>query len=231
LVATAATTGSAAVLYEWERDGSEGLKLKALVVLLFAIGCDRDGPEAAPGGAARDHADRTPVAAQATSAIPRNVLRRANACPFECCVYGEWTADTVIPMYAAPQTRGTPAFTFAKGTRIRADSGVVFVTSVAYAVVDDTVFGAGNQPWLLPNDTVYLLDPVGEGHWTGWRRGEILEDVPPFFEDIPEPKKGRLFGKPGREWWVHATAGGQRGWFPADSVRVRGADACGGPIE
>lgn len=164
--------------------------------------------------------------------LPPDLLARKNACPFECCVYGTWVADTSIPMYPTPRATGAPAFQLSKGTRMQADSGVVYVTSIAFAVVDDTVFRyADRRPWLLPGDTLVLLEPIGEGYWTMWRRGEVLNEVPPFFENIPEPKRGHLAGRPGREWWVHATAHGRRGWFPADSVRVRGADACGGPID
>ena len=63
--------------------------------------------------------------------LPAEILVRGNACPFECCVYGAWVADTVIPMYAAPRGTGTPAFTVAKGTTLEADTGVVFVTQIA----------------------------------------------------------------------------------------------------
>jgi hypothetical protein len=164
--------------------------------------------------------------------LPPNVLVRGNACPFECCVYGEWRADTLIPMHAAPRSRAAAVFSIPKGKRMKADSGVVFVTGIAFAVVDDTVFRyADNRAWLFPGDTLVLLDPIGEGYWTMWRRGVVLHEVPPFFESIPEPRRGRLIGKPRREWSVHASVDGQSGWFHADKVRVSGADACGGPIE
>jgi hypothetical protein len=164
--------------------------------------------------------------------LPPEVLVRGNACPFECCVYGEWRADTVIAMHAAPRATGTPVFSVPKGTRIKADSGVVFVTSLAFAVVADTVFRySDKKAWLLPGDTLVLLDPIGEGYWTMWRRGEVLNEVPPFFESVPEPKRGHLVGRPQREWWVHAAVGNRSGWFHADRVRVSGADSCAGPIE
>jgi hypothetical protein len=135
-------------------------------------------------------------------------------------------------MHAAPRSAGLPAFTVAQGTRMTADSGVVFVTGIAFAVVDDTVLRYADQkPWLLPGDTLVLLEPIGEGYWTMWRRGEVLNEVPPFFESIPEPKRGHLVGMPRREWWVHASIGGRSGWFRADRVKVSGADRCAGPIE
>ena len=160
--------------------------------------------------------------------LPPGTLRRSNGCPFECCVYREWTAATDIPLRAAPNDSSTITARLRAGEQMNADSGIVFVTGLAIAIVDDTVFrGAERRPWLLPNDTLVLLDPIGEGHWNAWRRGEVLEDVPPFFEGILEPRRGRLIGDPTREWWAFATAGNRRGWFRPDQFRVSGADACG----
>jgi hypothetical protein len=115
-----------------------------------------------------------------------------------------------------------------KGTAFRADSGAVFVTAIALAVVDDTVADSPDR-LLLPGDTLVLLDPIGEGYWTAWRRGEILESVPPFFESWWRPKQsGRLIGHPEREWWARTSINGRTGWFRPDVYRVRGADACAG---
>ncbi len=180
---------------------------------------------------ASQHPDSAALA-RIRAQLPEDVRIRRNACPFECCVYGNWLADGDIPMHNSPRPTGPPVFTLRKGDKLRADSGVVYVTSIAIAIVDDTVRRyEDQQPWLLPNDTLVLLEPVGEGYWTMWRRGEILNDVPPFFDSIPEPKRGRLIGRPARQWWVHATINGRKGWFNADSARVLGADACGGPVE
>jgi hypothetical protein len=159
--------------------------------------------------------------------LPDTVLARANACPFECCVYGDWVAGTTIPMHAAPRATGAAAFTLAAGDSMRADSGVVYVTSVALVVVEDTVSYGPDHARLAPGDTLVLLDPIGEGYWTAWRRGEILQEVPPFFESwMPEGARGKMIGTPAREWWVRATADGRTGWFTPDRYRVTGADAC-----
>ncbi len=220
-------------------------KRMGLIVLAAAVGCAQDAePEPNPlppaatttrPGASTDTAPSHPDSAalfRVRQQVPARVLVRANACPFECCVYGEWRADTTIAMHAVPRAAGTPTFSIRKNQRMQADSGVVYVTSIAIAVVDDTVFRYADQkPWLLPDDTLVLLEPIGEGYWTMWRRGEVLNEVPPFFESIPEPKRGRLIGTPKREWWVHASADGRQGWFNADSAKVSGSDACGGPIE
>ena len=206
------------------------------VLVAVAAACARDTERAgqqAPPDTVATSPDTLPVHPDSAalqrfrSQLPPDVLVRANACPFECCVYGQWVADTIIPMHDAPRSAATPAFSIAKGTALQADSGVVFVTGIALAIVDDTV-SDGPNPVLLPGDTLVLLDPIGEGYWKAWRRGQLLESVPPFFESWWHPKQsGRLIGEPAREWWVHALVNGRSGWFRADLFRVRGADACG----
>jgi hypothetical protein len=214
-----------------------------MIALLFSTACgerQRTPEEQQLLAAESTLVDTTPMPQHADSAalarvrgqLPADVLVRRNACPFECCVYGNWLARSDIPFYPTPRPTGPAVFTLSKGEKLRADSGIVYITSIALAVVDDTVVRYRDQtPWLLPGDTLVLLEPIGEGYWTMWRRGEILNDVPPFFESIPEPRRGRLIGTPRREWWVHATINGRRGWFNADSAEVLGADACGGPVE
>jgi hypothetical protein len=199
------------------------------------LGCGGGAPEgetgaadtaSAPVEALPAHPDSAAIA-RFRSMLPDSVLARANACPFECCVYGDWVAGTTIPMHAAARATGHPAFTLAAGDSMKADSGVVYVTSIALVVVDDTVAYGPERARLMPGDTLVLLDPIGEGYWTAWRRGEILKEVPPFFESwSPEGPRGRLIGTPGREWWVRATARGRTGWFMPDRYRVTGADAC-----
>ncbi len=99
--------------------------------------------------------------------VPDTVLERRNACPFECCTYGSWVADTVIPMYSAPRSQGLPAFTLARGDSMQTEYGAVYVTSIGLVVVEDTlVLGADDATKLLPGDTLVLLDPIGEGYWT-----------------------------------------------------------------
>jgi hypothetical protein len=160
--------------------------------------------------------------------VPDSVLERRNACPFECCVYGSWVADTTIPMYSAPRSQGRPAFTLARGDSMKTEYGAVYVTSIGLIVVEDSlVLGPDDGTKLLPGDTLVLLDPIGEGYWTAWRRGEIIEQVPPFFESWWRPRQqGRMIGRPAREWWVRATSKGRTGWFTPDIFRVRGADSC-----
>ncbi|HEY0673802.1 MAG TPA: hypothetical protein VGD27_16100 [Longimicrobiales bacterium] len=209
-----------------------------VIVLLALTACGEQDPavrpKEAPGqgpAVAATHPDSAAIG-RLKAQLPAELLARGNACPFECCVYGDWLADSDIPLHDLPRATGTPSFMLQKGQKMRADSGVVYITSLAFAVVDDTVVRyADRRSWLLPGDTLVLLEPIGEGYWTMWRRGEVLQEVPPFFDSSSEPKRGRLIGTPRHEWWVHASAPGRSGWFNADSAEILGADACGGPVE
>jgi hypothetical protein len=115
-----------------------------------------------------------------------------------------------------------------------ADSGFVQVTGISLVEVTDSVptDPPGGSPF-LPGDTLVVLDYVGEGFWNVWD-GERVRQVSGFWGAEVSPTRGALIGgeRYAREWWVHATTRtGEKGWFNADSVpRLRGVDACGGPI-
>src|SRR5690606_38776216 len=47
-------------------------------------------PRTEPDSAAADPVERW------AARLPEGALRRHGACPFECCVYGSWTADSRI---------------------------------------------------------------------------------------------------------------------------------------
>ena len=154
-------------------------------------------------------------------------LRRRYACPFECCIYGEWKAESVVPVHAQARSGDVASFSIPAHERFTADSGFVFITGVAIMVLADTVrHGYENPVWLLPNDTLVLLEYLGEGFYNVLRGHEVIEQVPAFYVE-PEG----MVGDYQREWWVHATYQGRSGWIAMDSIKVAGADACGGPID
>lgn len=166
--------------------------------------------------------------AQWRERIPHSFLIRRGACPFECCVYREWTPGVEIQLVSGPRRTADPTSSVSAGEPFTADSGRVYITGLAVAAVHDTTDVYPDQT-LVPGDTVVLLDHVGEGHYNVWRGGEVLQ-VESFWEDWRTPTTGELLGEYASEWWVHATtSAGERGWFRADrpELEIRGADACG----
>lgn len=156
-------------------------------------------------------------------AVPDSVLVRGGACPFECCVYGEWRAETAIPLAVEPRTGADSVGSIAVGETFPADTGFVRITGPAIIAVTDTV--RVRDTTLLPGDTVVVLDYVGEGYWNLLHRGRVLEEVEGFWGAEHDDPRGAYYGDYRKEWWVHARGG----WFRADSTfRFSGADACGG---
>lgn len=162
------------------------------------------------------------------SRLPDGALMRGGACPFECCVYGEWEAESQIALVSEPREGASPAGELAPGTSFQADSGFVRVTQVSLVAVTDTVTPMPDRQ-LQPGDTLVLLDYVGEGYHNAWLDGEFVE-VADFWSSATGQPRGEVIGEHQSEWWVHATTGdGTGGWFRADvpGVELGGVDACG----
>lgn len=207
--------------------------LAALALPLLACGRTADrqaATERAADTAATAPGPSTPAPGTGGSAggIPAEVLVRRNACPFECCVYRDWTAETAIPVVSTPRSAAAPAFTIPKGQTFRADSGNLYVTGIARIAVTDTVPLGQGRPPLLPGDTIVLLDHVGEGYWNVFHRGAVLREVPGFWDSEAPNTSGIRLGRYAKQWWVHVTAPDRRqGWFRADTTyRFKGADRC-----
>ena len=216
------------------------LRTTSLSLLLLGA-CGRETP---PGGERQAGEDTLAVhdttstsvvdiAWRHFSQVPDSALLRRGACPFECCVYGDWRATTDIPVQERPARDASRAFTLARGARFKADSGHVKVTGAGIVVVYDTVPAAGGNPQFLPGDTLVVLDYVGEGHWHAWLRARIIGPIGGFWGAEVDSPRGAYYGDYRKEWWVHATdPQGRSGWFRADSTyRFSGADACAGPVE
>ena len=162
-----------------------------------------------------------------TARLPEGALRRDGACPFECCLYGGWTAGSGIPLLENPEADAAETGELVPGQTFSADSGFVQVTGVALVAVTDTVTPMPDRS-LAPGDTLVLLDYVGEGFHTAWLDGDLVE-VSDFWSSATDRPRGEVIGEHASEWWVHATTDGASGWFRADAegVQLSGADACG----
>lgn len=162
-----------------------------------------------------------------TARLPEGALRRDRACPFECCVYRRWTADSRITLLDRPDADASSTGELVTGTSFDADSGFVRITGVALVAVTDTVTPMVDRS-LARGDTLVLLDYVGEGFHNVWLEGEVTE-VADFWSSATGNPRGEVIGEPASEWWVHATGPSGSGWFRADApgVQLSGVDACG----
>jgi hypothetical protein len=221
----------------------------AIVSVALAGGCageGGDGGDPEPGDTAAstgsgdtiatdspDVAGQTPaqsgpaaIAARWAARLPEDVRVRRGACPFECCIYRDWTSRAAYDVFAQERGEGAPAFSIPAGTTFHADSGNVHITGVSLVAVADSVsdgdywaFGAG--------DTLVVLDYIGEGHYNVWHDGEV-RDVAGFWGAEQTPAVAEQLGSYESQWWVHITlADGRTGWIRNDPPReIDGADRC-----
>jgi hypothetical protein len=209
-------------------------------LLALGVGCDsQDASDTLP----REIASADSPAVQASDPIleaarrhfnevPDSVRLRAGACPFECCVYGEWRSDSAIPLLAEPLNDAPAVDTLRPTERFRARTGYVEVLGPSIVVVTDTVPNDSGRGFaFVPGDTVVVLDYVGESFWNVWHDGSVHEVSAFWGAEVGSPK-GIYYGDYRREWWVNAESPrGRSGWFRADlDVQLSGVDACGTPI-
>jgi len=204
------------------------------VVTLAACRVERDADVTAP---APDVTGDTSAAAPApTGAAEPGMYIARGACPFECCVYREWTLETSAVVRSAPASEAAELFTVTPGDVVTADSGNVYVLTPGIVVADQpfAVSEAPGAPTLAPGDTLYVLDTMGEGYVHTRFRGVVYETSGQLWnwgqeptEHTTTPLMARMLSEHRAQWWVHVSvAGGRAGWVMMDDVDVAGADAC-----
>lgn len=153
-----------------------------------------------------------------------------DACPFECCVFREWTVKADVTLLSRPL--GTTTVGMAKaGETVQAETGEVHVEPVPIGVTHDLgIFKKG--------DVFFALNYLGEGFFNLWHDGRVVgggaldrashclrpgescrtETVFPEHEDLVARR---------HEWWVRVrTNSGTVGWT-SDTRQFGNMDACG----
>jgi hypothetical protein len=138
----------------------------------------------------------------------------AGACPFEGCVYREWIARRVTPVFKERDRSSPVLFQLKRGDKVQAITGIVVTTKPG--VVRFT------QAWrglAQPGDLMYLLTYQGEGYTKAWFKGQFFEnlDASAFLnglcETAPSKCPAEVIERPTRTWWVQIrNANGQVGW-------------------
>ena len=142
------------------------------------------------------------------------------ACPFEGCVYREWSANAPVTLLRDRRIGSGIATKLKKGDRVQAITGIVVTmkpgrVQFREAVDLSTTSGAVH---IEPGETLYLLTYHGEGATTAWFNGRLYEaDGSEFFNGICEEKPGTCNGtiveRPKAEWWIRVrTMNGIIGW-------------------
>jgi hypothetical protein len=150
-----------------------------------------------------------------------------NACPFEGCQFGKWTAVQPIPIYSTWEAKRRLLRSLEKSEDVTALTGIYITYEPAIIKVTAPMPEYG----LKPGDTIFAYMPLGEGFFNAWFKGYWVEEFDGSDFQGPEETKCRgnctgKFLKPGRtQWWVQVkTKDGTIGWT-RDGDKFEGTDS------
>jgi hypothetical protein len=154
------------------------------------------------------------LAAQVDAPPPGTFVSK-DTCPFECCAYGNWTANRNVALLDRPG--GKPIATVRRGETVTALTGEVHSTPVAFPMEhDDPASG------IAQGTVVYLLHPMGEGTWRVWYRGKVLSIGEIYHEELAPPQV----------WWAKIETRSKQIGYARMSTKALSfdhVDRCGEP--
>ena len=177
------------------------------------------------------------LAAQSSSSeYPPTPYEDPGACPFEGCVYREWTANDAVDV-RTDRDHGAPiAFRVAKGDKVNALTGVV-ITRIPGRVQfrqEEDLSGTDGAFHIVPGETLYMLTYHGEGFMKVWFKGRVYDNVNTmqFYNGVCDFDASRCTGsilqRTESEWWIQIrNAAGQVGWTD-EPRKFDGTDALAG---
>lgn len=163
-----------------------------------------------------------PQAQPADSAGPKLPIETPNACPFEGCTFGTWTARKSLTMRRTRSGRGSKAFTLRAGEPVSALTGVLVIERAGRVEFRErtNLPSEDGMVTVAPGETLYLLGYKGEGFTDAWFKGKTyrgLDGAMAFFNALcdtrPERCTGRIVERVRSTWWVQIrNAEGLVGW-------------------
>lgn len=162
----------------------------------------------------------SPVSPQ--EAPPPETLIDKGACPFECCTYRTWHADSETELLEKPEPGSGIVATVPQGSEVEALTGDVYVTAGIFSV--EKAFSRYE-----PGDSIRVYTYLGEGRFKTWFNGRFYEDdldSGPFGSSGYTSKLGVFRLKPVSIWWVKIkTRNGIVGWSDR-AENFSNKDAC-----
>jgi hypothetical protein len=161
---------------------------------------------------------------------PKPTLPRIdeNACPFEGCRLGKWTAHEPVRLYSTWKSDRKPLRMLAKGENVTALTGV----HITYEPAEIQVTAPMPQYALNTGDTVFGYMSIGEGFLNAWFNGYWVEDFDGSGIDGAGCNRNcnaKLLKDARTEWWVKLkTKEGTLAWAKVDG-NFDGMDALAGP--
>lgn len=150
-----------------------------------------------------------------------------NACPFEGCQFGPWTAREQVQLFSTWKSGRKQVATISKGEKVTAITGVHVTAEPSESQITTPI----PQYGLKPGDIIFGYMNLGEGVFNAWFNGYWVEDFDGSGIDglgCSRKCNAKLI-KPGRfEWWVEIkTKNGGLAWT-RDGDKFDGTDALGG---
>jgi hypothetical protein len=147
---------------------------------------------------------------RAPPASPPVPFEDLGACPFEGCVYREWTARSLVAVRTERRRGATVMFRLRAGEKVSAITGVVITLKAGRVQFREarTLSSSPRPIHIEPGQTLYLLTYQGEGFTKAWFNGELYRDVDTadFFNGVcdvqPSRCAGKIIDKSQTEWWV-----------------------------
>jgi len=178
-------------------------------VMLQAVGAIRMDPNPQP--APKQEFVAPFVVMAQPPAVPRVDF---NACPFEGCQFGKWTARKPVNVFSTWAAGRKVIARVKPGEKVKAITGVNIVLQVGKGIFDRDVpmFGAKK------GDFVYSYEYCGEGEQDIWTHGRFIKCTDPNFswkpgEGCQEDCNGHYLELGKSEWWVRIRMkDGRTGW-------------------
>jgi hypothetical protein len=156
-----------------------------------------------------------------------------DACPFECCAYGRWTATKTVTVRSRRSETAPVAFTVHRGETVAATTGVVVTTVLGIVrATRPLTLGESRIRVAVPRgDRFYILHYQGEGTYVFWYQGRKYSDAryitPTSRAPVIVPASGvELLRAPEWSWWIKVkNQRGQSGWILGNRG-FDGSDSC-----
>jgi len=178
----------------------------------------------------------TASAAVNSSDQPRLPYLDWGACPFECCTYRKWQANTSVTIYKSRNQNAEVAFQLKQGEWVSGVTGVVVTNQFGVSKILKPL-ELGYRPKdlkpqlsLTPGELVYTLHYLGEGFDLFWYKGKTYSDQISSREPDPDPPPPELniqvISLPKYVWWAKIrNKAGLIGWTD-ESNKFNNQDAC-----
>lgn len=148
--------------------------------------------------------------------VPKVPYKDVGACPFECCIYRQWTAKKETILYKQMSEKSPIAFRVKRREKVTGVTGVVITNKAGTVkVLNDYTAKelstdytkAENEISIKSGEVFYVLTSVGEGFYQLWYKGKFFQD------EIYNEENMKVLTEPEADWWVKIkNRKGQIGW-------------------